>query len=62
MAPNVPMAELLCGRLKEAGIPAYYRDASAFVGVLGGSGVNPALPVEIYVNPDDLECARQILA
>jgi hypothetical protein len=60
-APNVPMAEVLCGKLKEAGIPSYYKDAMVFSGLWGGSGVNPAVPVEIYVNPEDLERARQLL-
>lgn len=61
-APNVPMAEVLCGKLKEAGIPAYYRDFMAFTGIWGGSGVNPANPVEIVVRPEDLERARHVLA
>lgn len=61
-APNVPMAEVLCGKLKEAGIPAYYRDVMPFTGVWGGSGVNPANPVEIFVRPEDLERARHVLA
>jgi hypothetical protein len=61
-APNVPMAEVLCGRLKDAGIPSYYRGTSGTVGfLLGGSAVNPANPVEIYVRPDDLARARQLI-
>jgi hypothetical protein len=60
-APNVPMAEVLCGKLKEAGIPSYYKDAMVFGSPWGGAGVNPAVPVEIYVNPEDLERARQLL-
>ena len=61
-APNVPMAEVLCGKLKEAGIPAYYRDFMSFMGIWGGSGANPANPVEIVVRPEDLERARHVLA
>jgi hypothetical protein len=61
-APNVPLAEVLCGRLREAGIPSYYKDASVFGGPWGGSGANPSVPVEIYVNLEDLERARGLLA
>jgi hypothetical protein len=61
-APNVPMAEVLCGKLKEAGIPAYYADVLPIAGILGGSGVNPANPVEIFVRPEDIERARHVLA
>jgi hypothetical protein len=47
---------------EEAGIPSFYKDMPVFAGGRwGGSGVNPAVPVEIYVNPDDLEQARQLL-
>lgn len=61
-APNVPMAEVLCGKLKEAGIGSYYQDAMGFTGLWGGSAVNPALPVAIYVYPDDIDRARRVVA
>jgi hypothetical protein len=61
IAPNVPMAEMLCQRLKAEGIPAFYRDLSPVTGALGGSGVNPAFGVEIFVNPEDRERAEQLL-
>jgi hypothetical protein len=63
IVPNAPLGEALCGKLEEAGIPAYYRDVgSAFTNVWGGSAVNPASPVEIMVNPEDLEPAKQVIA
>ena len=61
IAPNVPIADMLCQRLREQGIPSYYRDVSPVTGVLGGSAVNPAFGVEILVNAADVERARQIL-
>lgn len=32
------------------------------MGVWGGSAVNPATPVEIYVGPEDFERAKQLIA
>lgn len=61
IAPNVPMADMLCQRLKQHGIPAYYRDVSPVTGVLGGAAVNPAFGVEILVNTSDLERAEQVI-
>ncbi len=62
IAPNVPIAELLCEKLKDAGIPAYYRDA-AFVGrVWRGAAVNPGAACEILVRPEDLERAAQVVS
>jgi Putative prokaryotic signal transducing protein len=61
-APNVPKAEVLCGKLKEAGIPSSTRTRESSARRGGGSGVNRTVPVEIYVNFDDLERAEQLLA
>ena len=61
IAPNVPIAEMLCQRLKEHGIPAYYLDVSPVTGALGGAAVNPSFGVEIVVNASDVERAKHVL-
>ena len=56
-APNAPSAELLCARLRNAGIPAFYECASGWTPV--GSAAQPA---QVFVRPDDLERARRLVA
>ena|SRR5947209_4768458 len=60
--PNVPLADLWCQRLRNEGVPAYYQSGPAtpaFVGE-GGAGLNPWLPVEIWVGEHDLARAREL--
>jgi hypothetical protein len=60
--PNVPTAEMVCARLREAGIEAFYKAATPFGGQGSGiSDLNPALPVEIWVGERQVERARHLL-
>jgi hypothetical protein len=60
--PNVPIAEMLCSRLRANGIEAYYRGLSPFGwGAIGTADLNPALPAEIMVGEHQLDQARRLL-
>jgi hypothetical protein len=58
-APNVPIAEAICSRLRANGIEAFYKRlpvAQAF-----GAGTNDLAPVEVWVAEHDLARARALL-
>jgi hypothetical protein len=60
--PNVPIAEMICSRLRANGIAAYYRGISPFGGdAVGLADLNPALPAEILVGEHQLDQARRLL-
>jgi hypothetical protein len=60
VAPNGPLAEVLCGKLRGHGIQAFYRAVSPWSGGASTS-LDPALPAEVYVRPDELERAKRLL-
>ena len=57
-APNVPLAEMLCGMLQTNGIPAYYK-RSMFAGTFGRS--TDFGSATIWVSPAEAERARSLL-
>ena len=60
--PNVALGEILCSRLRENGIEAYYRGANLGGGdAIGIADMNPLLPAEILVGAHHLEQARRLL-
>jgi hypothetical protein len=59
-APNSPLAEMLCERLRANGIKAFYRATSPWGGGVTSS-IDPAFPAEVYVQEQDLESARGFL-
>jgi hypothetical protein len=60
VAPNLPIAEMLCQELRSNGIEAFYKGALPS-GLGGVASVNPASPAEIWVSEADLDRARQFL-
>ena len=59
-APNVPIAEMLIGELRNAGIEAFHK--SAGIGTWGMTSVTgPSSPCEIYVTTEDAERAKELL-
>jgi hypothetical protein len=60
LAPNGPLADLLCQRLREHGIPAFYRATSPWGGGVNNS-LDPAFPAEVYVRPEDVERAKKLI-
>jgi hypothetical protein len=59
-APNGPLAELLCAKLREHGIEAFYRATSPWGGGVTNS-LDPAFPAEVYVRAEDVERARTLI-
>ena len=59
-APNGPLAEMLCERLRADGIEAFARATSPWGGGVNSS-LEPAFPAEIFVHEHDLEQARKYL-
>jgi hypothetical protein len=57
MAPNAFVADLIRGRLSEAGIPSYVSGDAISTYARGAAGAD-----SIYVDDADLERARQVLA
>ena len=53
-------AELACGLLRSAGIECGYRETDAIDSTL--EDFTPAGPREIYVQPANLEVARELLS
>jgi hypothetical protein len=60
VAPNGPLAEMLCAKLRENGIAAFYRATSPWGGGVN-NGLDPAFPAEVYVRPKDLERAKKLI-
>lgn len=60
IAPNGPLAEVLCGKLRDHGIEAFYTATSPWGGGVVNS-LNPAFPAEVYVSADDLERAKKLI-
>lgn len=59
--PNVPLAAVLCQRLRQNGIEAFYKGGSPFGAEgVGIADLNPALPAEIWVGEGDAQRARQL--
>ena len=58
-APNVPMAEALCSRLRANGIEAFVKRTQPFPGI---SGVTTDFgPAEVWVGEHDLERATELI-
>jgi hypothetical protein len=58
--PNASLADLLCQRLREQGIEAFYKSTTYLTSFYGGALVNPGLPQEIWVGEHSVERARQL--
>jgi hypothetical protein len=59
LAPNVPLAEALCMRLREAGIEAFLKRVSTTVAI--GGGTSDFGPAEIWVQADRVDDANALL-
>ena len=60
--PNVPLAEMMCSRLRANGIEAYYRGLAPYGwGAIGTADLNPALPAEVMVGEHQLDQARRLI-
>jgi hypothetical protein len=60
--PNVPLAQMMCSRLRANGIEAFYKGTTPFGGdAMGIADLNPALPAEIWVGEHHLDQARRLL-
>ena len=60
VAPNGPLADVLCQKLRDEGIPAFYRAISPWGGGVNNS-LDPAFPAEVYVRPEDLARAKKLV-
>ncbi|MFL5964896.1 MAG: DUF2007 domain-containing protein [Gaiellaceae bacterium] len=59
--PNVPLAEMICSRLRANGIEAFYKGISPYAAAGGLAPTDPAFPAEIWVGAGHVEQARQLL-
>jgi hypothetical protein len=59
LAPNVPMAEAICSRLRDIGIEAYWSRPPVSQGF--GEGTGDLMPVEVWVAEQDLARAQALL-
>ena len=59
--PNVPLADMWCQRLREAGIDAFFKDGSPYVYGAGGLAIlNQSLPAEVWIGEHDVDRAREL--
>jgi hypothetical protein len=59
IAPNVPLAEAICSRLRDNGIEAYWSRPPVSQGF--GEGTGDLMPAEVWVAEQDLERAQALL-
>jgi hypothetical protein len=59
LAPNVPIAEAICSRLRDNGIEAYWSRPPVSQGF--GEGTGDFMPAEVWVAEQDLARAQALL-
>ena len=59
LAPNIPLAEAICSRLRDNGIEAYWSRPPVSQGL--GEGTGDFMPAEVWVAEQDLARAQALL-